>query len=264
MSTLHRSEISTPRTALAAPLVSNRIPGAPRAQRMQQQTRLPHGAAAMSHANIVELETGLTLETYCRLICAELGEGYSVARAARSPDQMLIWTPDRSCLSVQLRGDEVMFAAADWPVVDEVGFKRSFSRDISARISFGRDIKAAAQDLRRRVITPFAVALAEERRKAAAYRTVLHDVARCLDHSGFRPGDGHVVGKTMQARKPHGALDEGWTRAPTVSDTTITVQDQGAVGTIEVRYLSLDEVEAVHGFLNELIGRRRPALRLSA
>jgi hypothetical protein len=252
MSTDLPSKISTPFPASALPPVGAALEIPHRGSILQQRSRSFHGDPAMSNASVVELETGLTLETFCRLLCTELGAGFSIARTARQPDQLLIWTPDRSCISVQKRGDELLFAAADWPVIDELGFKRSFSREISAKISFGR------------VILPFAEALQEERRKAATYRAVLHDVARCLSHSGFRPDDGHVVGKTLQARKPHGALDEGWTLAPTVSDTTITVQDQGAVGSVEIRYLSLDEVEAVHGFIDKLIARRRPALRLSA
>lgn len=218
----------------------------------------------MRDSRVTHLDTPFELLPFCRLLCAELGAGYSLGPAERDPTTVLIFTPDNGSIAAQRHGTEVRFQASEWPVVNEAGFRRSFSRDLHASFSLGRELAGVAQELRRRLLQPYAEALQTERRNAANYRCLLVEIAACLQHSGFAPADSHVVGRTLQACKPHGALDDGHSRIPTTSTTSITIQDQTAVGTVEMRYLSLDEVEAVHGFLADLMARRRPALRLTA
>ncbi|HEX4895733.1 MAG TPA: hypothetical protein VFV11_05320 [Solimonas sp.] len=218
----------------------------------------------MPASRVTRLDPSFELLPYCRLLCIELGSGYELCPSDRDPTTVLIATPDKGCIAVQRHGQELSFQASEWPVVNEAGFRRSFSRDLRASIGVGRDPSAVAPELRRRLLQPYAEALATERRNAANYRCLLVEVSACLEHSGFTPSDRHVVGRTLQASKPHGALDDGHSRIPTTSTTSITIQDQSALATVEMRYLSLDEVEAVHGFLADLIARRRPALRLTA
>lgn len=216
-------------------------------------------------SSVVPLSTELNLETFCRLVCMELGEGFHVQQpAGGGADRVYIWTPERGCLSAQRRGEEILFQAADWPVVEQLGLRRTFSRTIAARISITRDIHAAARDLERRVVRPFQSALAEARHQADAYRSLLNDIAECLELCGLGPGDAHTVGRTVQARRPLIALEQADTRVPSQCTTTISIQEHAAFGSFEARYLSLQELAELNRFVDELVARRDRVLRLSA
>lgn len=219
---------------------------------------------SQASSSVVPLSTELSLETFCRLVCMELGEGFHVQQLASGPDRLYIWTPERGCLSAQRRGTEILFQAADWPVVEQLGMRRTFSRTIAARVSITRDIHAAARDLERRVVRPFQAALAEARRQADVYRSLLNDIAECLELCGAGPGDAHAVGRTVQARRPLVALEQDDTRVPSQCTTTISIHENAAFGSFEARYLSLKELAELNRFVDELVARRDRVLRLSA
>ncbi len=206
------------------------------------------------------------LDAYIETLCHHWGAGHAPAPATvgAAAHARTIRTPDQGLIAVEPHGGELEFRAIGWPQVNEAGFRRSYAETLSARISLGRDPVAAAQDLQRRLLLPYESALTEARRKAADYRRLLADVSACLDHAGFASSDRHVLGRSLQAQKPHGALDDNGKRVPTTSVTTITARDDGAVANVEVRSLSLPEVEALHGFISTLMAQRRPVLRLSA
>ena len=206
------------------------------------------------------------LEAYCRELCHIWGPGYEPAPSTSGAiaGALTIRTPDQGLIAVHRHGDDLEFRAHGWPSVQEAGFKRSYSEDLAARISATRDVDAAARDLQRRLLIPYATALTQARRRASSYRRLIADVSACLDHVGFGNADRHVLGRSLQAQKPHGALDDNGNRVPTTSVTTITARDESAVANVEVRCLSLPEVEALHGFISELMARRRPVLRLGA
>ena len=74
-----------------------------------------------------------------------------------------------------------------------------------------------------------------------------------------------IAGRRLQAQKPHGALDHHGTPLPTTSVTTIALRnDDSAVGSVELRGLSLREIEALHGFIDTLVRQRQPGLRLAS
>lgn len=204
-----------------------------------------------------------SLETRLRALCDLWSPGYTLAHDA-SAEAFTIRTPDQGLISVQLHGQELEFQASGWPQVQEGGFKRSYAQELTARVSVHRAVSASARDLERRLLLPYADALSQARRKAADYRRLIADVSRCLDHAGFTGSDRHVLGRSLQAHKPHGALDDNGKRVPTTSVTTINARDDSAVANVEIRSLSLPEVESLHAFIDELIAQRRPVLRLSA
>lgn len=204
-----------------------------------------------------------SIETLCADLCALWGDGHTLATVSDGAVQLR--TPEQGLIDVRAHGDELEFRATRWPNVHEQGFKRSFSRVMSARVSAMRAPEAIARDLKRRLLQPYASALCEARGQAAGYRRLIADICTCLDRVGLDAADRHVLGRRLQAHKPHGALDHNGTRLPTTSVTTITVrEDDSAVGAVELRGLSLAEVEAVHGFVAELVSRRRPVLRLAS
>jgi len=215
-----------------------------------------------SNATVVPLATGPDLETYCRLICMELGDGYSARRADDGIDLIHLWTPERGCLSASRRGDDMIVQASDWPVVEAFGERRSYSQPIHARISMLRDVRAAAHDLRRRVIDPYTQALSAARRDAAAYRELLGEVVDCFDRCGFSAREVHRTGRTLQARQPWDALDLGDTRTPSSSGVTVNLQPQAAIGSFEMHGLSLQELAELSEFVAGMMRRRRPRLRL--
>jgi hypothetical protein len=205
-----------------------------------------------------------SIEALCAELCAHWGDGHVLAPASGTQGVQLR-TPDQGLIDVQIHGDELEFRAMRWPNVHEHGFKRSFSRVLSARVSTSREPEAIARDLQRRLLQPYAAALSEARRQASEYRRLIADICACLDRVGLDAADRHVLGRRLQAHKPHGALDHNGTRLPTTSVTTVAVrEDDSAVGAVEVRGLSLAEVEAVHDFVAELTARRRPVLRLAS
>ncbi|HEY0974711.1 MAG TPA: hypothetical protein VGE57_09485 [Solimonas sp.] len=207
-----------------------------------------------------------TLETYVSELCRHWGPGFTLAPAAHgaSPHSLALRTPDQGLIAISLHGHDLEFRASGWPQVNESGFKRSYHQELSANVSITRGTDVVARDLERRLLVPYAAALTQARRQAAAYRSLIADVAACLDHVGFGNADRHVLGRSLQAQKPHGALDDNGRRLPTTSVTTITARDDSAAGNVEVRGLSLPEVEALHGFIGELIARRKPVLRLAS
>jgi hypothetical protein len=207
-----------------------------------------------------------SLEAHVEALCRLWGPGYALAPVAHNApaNALAIRTPDQGLVAVELHGSELEFRATGWPQINDAGFKRSYAENLSAKISLNRDVDAAARDLERRLLVPYAAALTQARRKAADFRRLIADVNNCLDHAGFASSDRHVLGRSLQAQKPHGALDDNGKRVPTTSVTTITARDDSAVANVEVRSLSLPEVEALHDFISELIARRRPVLRLSA
>lgn len=207
---------------------------------------------------------GFSIEALCAELCAHWGDGHAPAPA---PDgsSFHLRTPDQGLISVQSHGDELEFRAIRWPNVNEHGFKRSFSRPLGARVGAARDPAAIARDLQRRLLTPYAAALSEARRQASEYRRLIAEICACLERVGLDSADRHVLGRRLQAHKPHGALDHNGTRLPTTSVTTIAVrEDDSAVGAVEVRGLSLGEVEAVHDFVAQLTACRQPVLRLAS
>lgn len=207
-----------------------------------------------------------SLEAYVESLCRCWGAGYAPAPVSKTAPAhaLAIRTPDQGLIAVEAHGHDLEFRATGWPQVNEAGFKRSYAEPLSAKISAGREVEAAARDLERRLLVPYAAALTQARRKAADYRRLIADVSACLDHAGFARSDRHVLGRSLQAQKPHGALDDNGKRVPTTSVTTITARDDSAIANVEVRSLSLPEVEALHDFISDLIARRKPVLRLSA
>lgn len=207
--------------------------------------------------------SGALIEELCAALCTRWGAGHTPATTSTGALQLR--TPDQGLIDVQVHGDELALSAAHWPTVNEHGFKRSFSRTLTARVNATRDVDAIARDLERRLLRPYATALQEARRQAAEYRRLIADICAVLDRVGLDAADRHVLGRRLQAHKPHGALDHNGTRLPTTSVTTVAMrEDDSAVGAVEVRGLSLAEVEAVHGFVSELTARRRPVLRLAS
>lgn len=204
-----------------------------------------------------------SLESRLRTLCQLWGPGYSLAHD-HGAETFIIRTPDQGLISVQPHGQDLQFEASGWPQVQDAGFKRSYAQELSARVSAHRPLSATARDLERRLLQPYADALGQARRKAADYRRLITDVSRCLDRAGFTGSDRHVVGRSLQAHKPHGALDDNGKRLPTTSVTTIHAHDDGAVANLEIRCLSLPELESLHAFVDQLIVQRRPVLRLSA
>jgi hypothetical protein len=215
-----------------------------------------------SSATVVPLATEPDLETYSRLLCMELGDGYSARRADDGVDLIHLWTPERGCLSVSRRGSDMIVQASDWPVVEAFGERRSYSQSIHARISMLREVRVAAQDLRRRVIEPYRLALTSARREAAAYRELLGDVADCFDRCGFAAGEVHRAGRSLQARRPWDALDLGGTRMPSNSSVTVNLQPNAALGSFEMHFLSLQELAELNEYAAGMMQRRRPQLRL--
>ncbi len=206
------------------------------------------------------------LEAYCAELCRVWGADYALAPPAvgAGAADITLRTPDQGLIEVRRRGDELEFRAARWPSVQEEGFKRSYRQDLSAKVSANRDAESVARDLQRRLLTPYASALAQARHNAAEYRRLITDIGSSLDQIGLSRADRHVLGRKLQAQKPHGALDNNGSRLPTTSVTTVTARDESAVGGVEVRGLSLGEIEALHGFIDELVARRRPVLRLAS
>lgn len=208
--------------------------------------------------------TKSSIERLCTELCVRWGDGYALATDAGART-LSLRTPDQGLIDVQAHGDELELRAMRWPSVHEHGFKRSFGRSLSARVNAMREPEAIARDLQRRLLQPYAAALSEARRQATEYRRLIADICACLDRVGLDAADRHVLGRRLQAHKPHGALDHNGTRLPTTSVTTVAVrEDDSAVGAVELRGLSLAEVEAVHGFVAELTARRRPVLRLAS
>lgn len=202
------------------------------------------------------------VQSWRRALCATLGDGYVPATA---PDGLpSIRTPDQGRISLRAHASEIELIASEWPTIDELGFRRRYSRELSIRVSAQREITASAQDIRRRLLQPYALALAQERRRAGRYLQQLRAIATCLAHAGFGPRERHIVGRSVQAQKPHGVLEDQGLRLPTTSTTSVTPHEESAVAAVEVRGLSLDEVEAMHVFLDQLVARRAPTLRLCA
>lgn len=204
------------------------------------------------------------LEAFCRRLCAELGPGYELQTRNQDPDELHLWTPERGCLNLRSNGSEIIVQATGWPTVAQHGLRRRFSRDIGARIAIARDIRAAARDLQRRVLDPYRAALAEARRAESSWRGVLQDVGDCVQRAGLRTDELHAVGRTLQASRPLGALDESGAYVPSQCTNTIHLQDKHALGSFEAHYLSLTELAELNRFVDALIARRRPSLRLRA
>ncbi|TJY58216.1 hypothetical protein E4T66_16090 [Sinimarinibacterium sp. CAU 1509] len=215
-----------------------------------------------TNATVVRLAAEPDLETYCRLICMELGDGYSARRADDGIDLIHLWTPERGCLTASRRGSDMIVQASDWPVVEAFGERRSYSQAIHSRLSMLRDVRSAAHDLQRRVVEPYRVALNAARRDAAAYRELLSDVVDCFDRCGFSTQEVHRAGRTLQARRPWDALDQTETRMPSSSTVTVTLQPDAALGSFEMHFLSLQELAELSEFVSGLMQRRRPKLRL--
>ncbi|MFA5938468.1 MAG: hypothetical protein WC809_03840 [Sinimarinibacterium sp.] len=219
---------------------------------------------AQAASSVIPMGGVPEFDAFCRQLCAELGEGFHAQNPGDDPDELHIWTPERGCLSVHRSGRELLVRAIGWPNVAQFGLKRSFRTEISARIAITRDAGAAARDLQRRVIGPYRAALADARSAESGWRNVLKDVSDCLDRSALRAEDVHAVGRNLQARRPLGALDESWAFVPSQCTNTIHLQDQGALGSFEAHYLSLAELAELNRFVDALVAKRRPKLRLRA
>lgn len=203
-----------------------------------------------------------TLESFCRSLCAELGEDFELQRLA--PERLRLRGADALSIDVERHRDAVLFQASGWPCVEGLGLRRSFARTIAARISITREAAAAAQELRRRVLLPLRAALAQALREASAFRGLLDAVAESLQHCGLRAAEAHTIGRTLQARRPLPPLDCGGVQVPSHCALAITVQDQVAVASFEVRHLSLTELVELNGFVDTLMKRRGGQLRLLA
>jgi hypothetical protein len=205
------------------------------------------------------------LRAWCAALCAHWGPGYSFGTPALRGPALVIRTPEQGVIGLHPRGDEVEFRTEHWPAVHEHGFKRSYAQPLVARISAGRDPEDAARDLQRRLLQPYATALAEARRKAADFRRRIAGICETLGRVGLGRADRVVLGRRLQAQKPHGALDHHGTPLPTTSMTTIALRDDdSAIGSVELRGLSLREIEALHGFIDTLVRQRQPGLRLAS
>ncbi|MEQ1439199.1 hypothetical protein AAG565_07530 [Fontimonas sp. SYSU GA230001] len=211
--------------------------------------------------------SGPSLDEFARRLCAELGAGYQVqapAGASHETEALHVWTPERGCLSLRRSGGEFVVQAIGWPVVAQLGLRRRFGREIGARVAIDRDIRSAARDLRRRVIEPYRLALAEARSAESSWRSLLQDVTDCARLAGLSTEELHAVGRTLQARRPLGALDESGHYVASQCTNTIHLQDEGALGSFEAHYLSLAELAELNRFIDTLVARRRPSLRLRA
>ena len=257
---------AAPSAASAAPLVSKRLAqrrAVPNShQQAQERSPTSAGVKPMPRTASTAAAADAKLSLWCRTLCDSLGGDHVLGTAATG--QPSIRTPDQGRVDIQARGQDIEFVAAAWPLVDELGFKRSYRRELSIRISAQREAAVAALDLQRRLLQPYAQALSEERRRASAYREQLRSIATCLSQAGFGPRERHVVGRSVQAQKPHGVLEDHGLRLPTTSTTCVTPHEDSAIAAIEVRGLSLGEVEAVHAFLNQLVAQRVPSLQLCA
>ncbi len=258
--------VAAPSAAPATPLVSKRL--APRRavpnshQQAQKRSPVSAGVKPMPRTTSPAASTDAKLTLWCRTLCDTLGGDHVLSPSPAGLQS--IRTPDQGRIDIQVRGQDIEFVAAGWPLIDELGFKRSYRRELSIRISANREATAAAQDLKRRLLQPYSQALSEERRRASAYREQLRSIAACLNQAGFGPHERHVVGRSVQAQKPHGVLEDHGLRLPTTSTTCVTPHEDSAIAAIEVRGLSLGEVEAVHAFLNQLVAQRVPSLQLCA
>jgi hypothetical protein len=205
------------------------------------------------------------LRAWCAALCAAWGPGYSFGTPANRGAALVIRTPEQGVIGMHLRGDDIEFRTEHWPAVHEQGFKRSYAQPLVARISAGRDPEDAARDLQRRLLQPYAAALAEARRKAADFRRRIAGICDTLNSVGLGRADRVVLGRRLQAQKPHGALDHHGTPLPTTSVTTIALRDDdSAIGSVELRGLSLREIEALHGFIDTLVRQRQTGLRLAS
>lgn len=213
---------------------------------------------------IVPFHPSLDLLAYGRRLCQHLGPGYDARAGDPASGAVHLTTPQRGDIKLTRSGGELTFVADGWPEVSELGLRRTFRKDILAHVSVQRDIVAAAHDVLRRVVEPYHAALAEAREREAAWRGVLKEIGECLALSGLRTDEVHAVGRTLQASRPLGVLDEAWAFVPSQTTTRISVQERGALGSFEAHYLSLQELAQINRFVDELIARRRPALRLHA
>ena len=205
-----------------------------------------------------------SLDAFCRRLCAELGEGYHLQAPGHDPDELHLWTPERGCLRLRRANAEIVVQAIGWPTVAQHGLRRRFGHEIIARIATARDARAAARDLQRRVIEPYRTALADARRAESSWRSLLSDVSECVQRSGLHADELHAVGRTLQTRRPLGALDESGAYVPSQCTSTIHLQDESALGSFEAHYLSLAELAELNRFVDTLVARRRPSLRLRA
>lgn len=197
------------------------------------------------------------------MLCSQLGEGYS---AHDAPQAGVCWIngPDGSRVELRLNGADWECRALAWPSVEGQGLRRRFQQDIHARVAVRRGVDVAAHELRRRVFAPYGRALQDARTQARIYREALRDLRSALGRSGFRDQDAQLVGRSLRLGRPYTPLDTGAAMLPSASTTTVVMHDLAPVVQVDLHNLTPDEAASVHAFVDQLMTRRSPQLRLCA